>query len=788
MLKHHLKFAWRHFAKDGRFTALNLLGLSIGMACAILIYSWIVSERSMDDFHVNNPRLYQVMAHIKLPDGIQTQENTPGPLYTALAHDLPEIESSVAVMPESGWLTIDEKKVNTQAQYVSRDFFRLFSFRLLQGNKSNPFPEGTSVLLSDELAMRLFKTTENVIGRTLQWGDDSIPYVVSGLFAKPPANSTAQFDLLLSAETYIEHDEALHNWYNSNPQTYILVKPGTSIDRLNTKLKNFEQTKDLHAPLTLSLRRYADKYLYNTYDNGIQAGGRIAYVRLFSVIAVFILLIACINFMNLSTARAARRGKELGVKKVAGASRRELIGQYLGESLLLTFAALLLAFGWVLLALPGFNTLTGKQLTIPMSPGFVFAMTALFGITGIVAGSYPALYLSGFKPVNVLKGRLPNSTGELFVRKGLVVFQFTLSVVFIVAVTVIYRQMELVRTMDLGYDKSHVVTFANIQTRIPGHWRGVGSPAFLNDIKNIPGVLRAGAIQGDLVEHTSGNTEHVSWQGQLPDQHLQFYGLDVDDDALPVLGIKMAAGRSFSPGYNDSTSVILNQTAVAAMGLKDPIGKIFTAYRDTFHIVGVVKDFHYKSLYEKIKPCFIRYYPGGRNVYARLNAANEAEALAAIRKTYAHYKPGYPFDYNFIDKNYQTLYVSEQRVAVLSRYFAGLAVIISCLGLLGLAAFTAQKRQKEIGIRKVVGASVRSVVLLLSGEFIRLVVLAGLIAFPLSWWAMSQWLDGFAYHIKLDAGYFLLAVGVALLLTLLITGYQALKAAVTSPVDALRSE
>jgi putative ABC transport system permease protein len=788
MLKNYLKFAWRHFYKDGRFTLLNLLGLSTGMACTILIYSWIISERSMDDFHVNNPRLYQVMSHIQLSDGIHTQENTPGPLYTALAADMPEIERTVAVIPIRSWLTIEGEKFNTQAQYVSKDFFKLFSYRLLKGDKDHLFPAETSVLVSDELAKKLFQTTENCIGRTLQWGDDSIPYVVSGVFAKPPVNSTAQFDLLLSCETYLQHDANLQNWFNSSPETYILVKPGTSIDRLNAKLNHFEQTKNPNAPLTLSLRNYAGKYLYNTYENGVQAGGRIAYVRMFSVIAVFILLIACINFMNLSTARAAQRAKELGVKKVSGASRRELIAQYLGESLLLTFAAMILAFGWVALLMPGFNVITGKQLGLPSGTGFILAMIILFVVTGLVAGSYPALYLSGFKPVNVLKGRLPHSPGEVFIRKGLVVFQFTLSVVFIVAVAVIYRQMELVQTMDLGYNKDHVVTFNNIRTPVPGR-RPVGSPAFLAELKNIPGVLNAGALDGDMTGHTSGNTEKLTWEGMMPDQKILFYALDVDYDVMDVLGIKMVAGRSFSRNFgNDSASLILNETAVAAMGLKDPIGKTFTVWGTTFHIVGVAKDFHYASLYEKVKPCFIRYHSGGWEMYAKLATGKEAMALAGIKKLYAQYKPGYPFDYNFLDKNYQNLYVSEQRIATLSRYFAGLAVLICCLGLLGLAAFTAQKRQKEIGIRKVVGASVSQVTLLLSGEFVRLVVLSGLIAFPVSWWAMEQWLNGFAYHIAMSPAYFLFAAGMVLLLTLLTTGYQAFKAAVVNPVNTLRAE
>ncbi len=790
MLKNYFKFTWRHLVKDHQFTLLNLLGLSTGLSCAILIYIWVGNERSMDDFHTNNARLYQVMAHIKLPDGIHTQEVTPGMLAGALGREMPEVEQSVAVQEADDALTIGKEHFKEAAEFVGDDFFRLFSYRLIQGEKNRPFPARNSVLLSDQLAIKCFHTTQNIIGRTIQWGNDSIPYVISGIFEQPPANSTARFDLLFSYTTFWEKDDNLHTWLNSSPRTYLLLRPGANVERLSRKLSGYLQTKAAKAPLTLSLRKYSDAWLYNTYENGVQAGGRIAYVRLFSVIAAFILAIACINFMNLSTAKAARRAKELGIRKVAGASRRGLILQYLGESLLLTFAALVLAVVFAALLLPSFNELTGKQLSLHATPGFITTIGALFLVTGLVAGSYPALYLSGFKPVSILKGKLPTSAGEVFIRKGLVVFQFTLSALFIVAVVVIYRQMELVRSMDLGYNKAHVITFAN-----PAPARYKDSPQsgdrqpFLTALRTIPGVMGVGTINGNLTGHSSGSTEKIDWQGKPPEQQELFKALDVDYDLIEVMGIKMAAGRSFSRDFGtDSLSIILNQAAVDAMGMHDPVGKTFTVWGSTFHIIGIAQDFHYESLYEKIKPCFMRCHPGGRSLFVKLAGGQEGKALAGIGKLYAKFSPEFPLDYSFIDKDYQSLYVSEQRIAVLSRYFAGLAVIISCLGLFGLAAFTAQKRQKEIGIRKVVGASVGSVVLLLSGEFLRLVVLAGLIAFPLSWWAMHQWLNGFAYHIHLSPWQFVLAGIAVLILTLLTTGYQAIRAAVVSPTISLRAE
>ena len=790
MLKNYLKFTWRHLVKDRQFTLLNLLGLSTGLACAILIYIWVSNERSMDDFHANNARLYQVMAHIKLPDGIHTQEVTPGMLADALGRDMPEIEQAVAVQEADDALTIGKEHFKESAEFVGDDFFKLFSYRLIEGQKNRLFPDSYSVLISDQLAIKCFHTTKNIVGRTVQWGKDSIPYVISGIFGQPPANSTARFDLLFSYKTFWEKNDNLHNWFNSSPRTYVLLKPGANVDRLSRKLTGYLRTKEPTAGLALSLRKYSDTYLYNIYENGVQAGGRIAYVRLFSIIAAFILAIACINFMNLSTAKAARRGKELGIRKVAGASRRGLILQYLGESLLLTFAALILAVVFAALLLPGFNELTGKQLSLHATPGFITTIAVLFLITGLVAGSYPALYLSGFKPVSILKGKLPTSAAEVFIRKGLVVFQFTLSALFIVAVTVIYRQMELVRTMDLGYSKAHVITFAN-----PAPARNSDAPqvadqqAFLAGLRTIPGVTGVGTINGNLAGHASGSTANVAWEGKSAEQQQMFTALDVDYELMEVLGIKMAEGRSFSRAFGtDSLSIILNQAAVDAMGMHDPVGKAFTVFGSTFHIIGVARNFHYESLYEKIKPCFMRCHPGGRMLYVKLAGGQEGKALTGIGKLYAKFRPEIPLDYSFIDKDYQSLYFSEQRVAVLSRYFAGLAIIISCLGLFGLAAFTAQKRQKEIGIRKVVGASVGSVVLLLSAEFLRLVVLAGLIAFPISWWAMHQWLNGFAYHIHLSAWQFALAGIAVLILTLLTTGFQAIRAAIVRPTISLRAE
>ncbi|HEY4209191.1 MAG TPA: ABC transporter permease, partial [Puia sp.] len=693
MFKYYLKLIGRRLVRDRQFTALNLLGLSTGLACVILIYSWASSELSIDRFHANSGRLYQVMAHIKLPDGIHTQNYGPALMAPALVKDMPEIQATLRVNPAYDLLTVGENKFNVPAEFVDQNFFQVLSYRLLEGDKNQPFPDQHSVLISDQLAMRCFHTTQGLTGKTIKWGNDSIPFAISGVFAHPGGNSSAQFDLLFNFELKLVYNPDLKDWGNSNPDTYIVLQPGADVDGLQKKLKGYLQTKASYSPLSLSLRKYGDKYLYDTYENGVAAGGRIGYVHLFSLTAIFILSIACINFMNLSTAKAARRAKELGVKKVAGARKGQLIVQYLGESVMMAFLALTIALGLVLILLPGFNAIAGKQLGLQANVGFWGAVFGITLLTGLLAGSYPALYLSGFKPAQVLKGKLPHSPAELFVRKGLVVFQFVLSMIFIVSVLVIYRQIRYLQTTNLGYSREHVVTFDNSK-ELASHFR-----PFVNDLRHIPGVTGVASADANMTGAVSGNTEKVDWEGKQPGQGQLFWSIDMDYNLFDLLDIRMAEGRSFSRQYpSDSASaVLLNEAAVKAIGMKHPLGKYFRVWGGDFRIVGVVKDFHFKSLYEQIKPCFFRFHPVGSTFFVKIDAGHEQAALTSLTKLHEAYAPGVPFDYHFIDQAYEALYTAEQHISVLSRYIAGLAVLISCLGLFGLAAFTAQKRQKEIG-------------------------------------------------------------------------------------------
>lgn len=783
MTSNYLKDIWRNMLRDRQFSFLNIAGLSVALTCLLLIYLWVADERSIDKFHANDDRLYQVMSHIKLPDGIHSGEYTPYLLSRAVTKELPEVEDATCLMKGfiEGALSAGDKHIKTTKYFADYHFFNLFSFRLLYGNKADVLNNKYAVVLSDKLAKKLFNTTDNIVGRTVQWENDPQLFTVSGIFEEPANNSSLKFDALFSYELFFQSDPDTKDWSNSNPSTFLLLKQGTDVNGLDNKLTAFLHAKSDKSPLTLTLRKFSDGYLYDKYENGRQSGGRIRYVQLFSVIAAFILLIACINFMNLSTAKAARRLKEAGIRKILGAERSSLIFQYICESTMMAFAALAIALLLVLLLMPEFNNITGKQLSLHFSSTLVFALISTGLLTGLLAGSYPAFYLSGFKPITALKGKPGTVWGELWVRKGLVVFQYTLSVIFMVAVMVIYKQMNLIQNIDLGYSKDNIVSLKN-DKKIGDNFN-----AFMTDVENIPGVLTASSINGDMFGNTSGSTEHANWEGNTAGAKIMMNDLDVDYGLIELLGMNMAAGRSFSKSFvSDSLAIILNEAAVHAMGIKDPVGKSFDVWGGKYHIIGVAKDFHFESLYEKVKPCFMRLNPAGGNILVKISGGKEREVIPKLSDVYKKFHVGMSFDFSFLDKDYERMYVSEEREAVLLKWFAALAMVISCLGLFGLAAFSAQKRQKEMSIRKVIGASSTDIAMLLSTEFVKLVLVAMLISVPLSWWAMNKWLDGFAYRVGIGTGIFALTFLFIMIVTLITVGVQSVKAALANPVESLR--
>jgi putative ABC transport system permease protein len=796
MIRNYLKLAWRNLLKDRQFSLLNLLGLSVGLACALLIGLWIADEYGMEKYNPNDTRLYQVMTNNKTSNDIETGMYTPGILAKALKAEFPEVEDASTVLPASwfndpttpsGVVTAGAKKLNATPQFVDSNYFHLFSCPILQGDRRRLFADKQGVFLSTTLAQTLYGTTHDLVGKVIHFdqSDFTGDYEIRGIFQTNPPNATEKPDMLFNFDLALERRSGLKEWGNSDPHTFVLLKPNANLATLNGRLSHYliakQGGKGQYPQLFLS--RFSDRYLYDRYENGVQSGGRITYVKLFSIIAIFILIIACINFMNLSTARAALRAKEVGIKKVVGASRGTLILQYLGESILVSVASLLVALALCELLLPVFNSITGKQLTLHFAPNLVVALVGITLLTGLFAGSYPAFYLSAFRPVAVLKGSIKTSWGELLARKGLVVFQFTLSVLFIAGVLVIYRQVSYIQSRDLGYNRDHIIDI-NIPMKLDSTYF-VHAASFVSELNNIPGVVSAGSTLHNLTgDH--GAISGVTWPGKDPSLNIEFANIEIGKNFLQTIGIKLKEGRYFS--QNMDHEIIMNETAIKAMGLRDPLGKIVSFWDEKREIVGVAADFNFESLYQHVKPAFFRCYPVGFSVIVRVKTGAEAQTIAGIRKAFTRFNPGMDFEYRYLDEDYQRLYASEIRVGILSRYFAGLAILISCLGLFGLAAFSASRRQKEFGIRKVIGASVSQLVYLVSREFLLLIALALAIAFPLAWLGMNAWLNEFAYRTRITADLFWLTGATVIAITLLTISYQSISAALANPVKSLRSE
>jgi len=802
MFRHNFILIFRNFKKFKGTFLINLIGLSTGLASTLLIFLWIHHEMSVDRFGVNDDRRYQILQNSSENGIFGTCECTPGILANTLAQEIPEVEYAASVVPASwfsnkGVIKTDFTSMRAAGQFVSNDYFHVFPVTIVQGNEKELLPDKHSVVISEELALKLFHTTENIVGRTFGWAQEEFIATlhITGIFQKQDIPVSTDYDLLLNYDYFFAERPSLQHWGNSDPHTFVLLKSGTDINIFNQKIKNFMQKKDKEMKSTLFAQRYADKYLHGRYANGVPDGGRIEYIVLFATISVFILVIACINSMNLSTAKAARRLKEVGIKKAVGAARRNLVSQYLFESIVMSVIAMIIAVLLADLLLPAFNVLTSKHLELKFDSVMVAALVGITLFAGILAGSYPALYLSGFSAITMLRGKFTASFGELWARRGLVVFQFTISVILIVSVLVVYRQIKYIQEKNLGYARDNIVLFEmEMKTGVDDSYFERGGPyeqyvkTFMDKVSAIPGVVKASNFYHDLTgKH--GGLSGIDWEDGEADEDVGFCNLEAGYNFIETLGVKMVAGRSFSPEHSDDrTAVIFNKAAIERMGIKDPIGKTITLWGDKKTIIGVTDNFHFESLYEDVKPCVMQFEPRSDKVMVKIQAGQEQETIARLQALHAHYSPGLPFEYHFLDEDYHALYIAEQNVSVLSRYFAGIAIVISCLGLFALVAFTAERRVKEIGIRKVLGATELGIVLLLSADFTKIVFAAIVIALPISYFIAQAWLDHFAFHITLRAWYFIAAGIIALAIAWTTVGLQALRAARINPVKCLKDE
>lgn len=781
MLQHNLLIIYRNFKRFKSSFFINLIGLSTGLTCTLLIYLWVKDELSVDKFHLNDERLYEVFENQQnASNDARLTHSTPGMLSETLAETMPEVEYATVV---SDWtdefnLSIGEKHIDAIGQYASRDFFEVFSYEMIVGNAASALQEKSFIVISEKIAKNLFGSANDAIGKTILFQREK-EFQISGVFKTITSGSSADFDFVLSYELIKESTPSILDWANSGPMTFVVLRKDTDADQFGKKIVDLIKTKTEDKHRTLVIAKYSDVYLYG--PNG--AGGRIDYVILFSVIAIFILSIACINFMNLSTAKASRRVKEVGIKKAVGANRKALIGQYLGESVLMSFISLLIAVLLVDILLSEFNIITGKQLVLSFDLNLILTLVGIVLFTGLVAGSYPALYLSGFNPAAVLKGKFSTSLGELWARKGLVVFQFVISVIFIICVLVVYKQIHFLQTKNLGYDRDNVIYFP-IEGSVV-HKR----ETFLTELRKLPGVVLATSAQQSMVG--GGNTTSPDWAGKNPEDKTSFAFRAVNYDALEMLNLQLKEGRFYSRELGDSMKVIFNEAGINAMNMKDPIGKTIDVggpYKN-LEIIGVVKDFHFESLHVGVGPMFFMLAPQYTfQIMARIEAGKETETIQRIGDLYKIYNPDFTFDYRFLDQDYEAQYHSEERVSVLSRYFAIIAILISCLGLFGLAAFTAERRLKEIGIRKVLGSSEWGIIYLLSADFSKIVILSAVIALPISYLMINQWLSGFAYKIPLQWWYFVGSGMIALFIAWITVGMQAFRASRVNPTECLKNE
>ncbi|MGC3943000.1 MAG: ABC transporter permease [Chryseolinea sp.] len=786
MFSHNLLIIIRNFKRSKGSFLINLLGLSTGLACALLIFLWVRDEVTMDKYHAAGDRLFELMEYQKNSESnIRVTSSTPGLLAEKIASDIPEVEYSATVTPNYWFdpfqFTNKEKHIATSAIYAGKDFFKIFSYDLIEGSKDNVLTDKQSVVLSVSTARALFGDVNAAVGKSVDV-DRTTTFMVSGVFKDIPTNSSARFDAVFSFEKWKELTPGTLDWRNAGPMTFATLRPGANLEQFQTKIKDIISTQITEKHRSLFAVPFTDLYLHGNYDaKGVQSGGRIEYVIMFSLIACFILAIACVNFMNLSTARAAQRVKEVGIKKAVGAGRFTLVSQFMIESMFMSFLSLLVAVLLVDLLLPQFNVITGKQLDLQFTGSLTATLAGIALLTGLISGSYPALYMSAFNPAAVLKGKLHSTFGELMVRKGLVVFQFSLSVVFIVAVLVVYSQIQYLQHKDIGYDRDNLLYF-----QMKGNTQS-NREAFIQEASRIPGVVGVSTISESLVG--GGNTTSLDWEGKDPNDRTPFAVRPVNYGMLELLNLHVTEGRLFSREHQDSINIVVNEAAIRAMGMKDPVGKTVTLGPFKPMIVGVVRDFHYESLHSSVAPMFFILAPMyTQKVMAKLAAGDPHPAIERLQKLHKEFNPEFPFEFRFVDEDYNAQYNAELRVSMLSRYFAGIAIIISCLGLFGLASHTAERRFKEIGIRKALGSSNIGIIYLLSSDFTKVVALAIVIAIPVSFLVLRKWLDSFVFKIELEWWYFIGSGVLALVIAWLTVASQAAKASRINPVKCLRSE
>jgi len=805
MFKNYIKVALRNISRNKLYSFLNIAGLAIGIACCVLILLYIQDELSFDRFHEKADRIYRVNSHFIIPErtmNFATTAHVQGPMFKA---EYPEVET-YARFSSYGSRKVIRYKENTFYEekfiYAENTLFDVFSFKLIKGNSKDALVKPNSLVITEEIAEKYFGN-EDPLGKDLRVNIDSL-FKVTGVMENVPKTSHIRPDFFASFSTLKlepSGNAAQDMLSNVDYHTYILLREGGDYKEFEQKLVGYidkylsATLKALGGSASLEMQPLTSIYLHSNVDGELERTSDISYIYLFSGIGLFILLLACLNFMNLATARSANRAKEVGLRKVVGAHRRQLIKQFLGESMILTFIAIILSLLLVSLTMPIFQDISGKDLAVNVfsNPVLLIGLLGLFFIVSLIGGSYPAFFLSAFRPVEVLQGKFKRGAKRSILRISLVSFQFTVSIVLIIGTLMVSKQLNYVRNKRLGYDKDHVV---GLRIRNPETQKKY--EVIKNELLRHPNILNSSASANLPLERVAFSAHHAV--GKPEDELIVLSVQIIDEDFLDTYEMEIAQGRNFSKEYptDPDEAIMVNEAAVKKLGWQDnPINKeieMFTSLttRRKFRIVGVVKDYHFQSLHEEIQPLILYNappYEGNYNrISVRVRPENIRETIGFLESKWAEFDSQYPLEFVFVDDQFDSLYRAEERLGQLFGYFTALAIVIGCLGLFGLTSFTAEQRTKEIGIRKVLGASVSSIIMLLVREFTKWVLLAVVIAWPIGYFVMKNWLQNFHYRTSLGFATFMLAAVLALIISLITVSYQSIRAALANPADSLRYE
>lgn len=791
MLKNYFKIAFRNIIRHKAYSTINIAGLAIGMACSIMILLWVQNELSYDRFHSNANQVYRLVAEAS---GFKAAVNAAG-MPRGLQQQMPVIKNTARItLPSTDLIQIGDRKFQEKRVfYVDSTFLDIFSFKLLRGDRKTALMRPDAILLTESMAKKYFGK-EDPMGKVVRKNNYN-DAIVTGILADVPGNSHLQFDFLMPLSAlytipWANGDLIKDVWDNFNYYSYIQLDKNfdatpANLAKLKKQIDDIYKKRVPELKVNFTLQPLTSIHLHSDYQVDLPGHGNIQYVNIFFVVAIFILVVACINFMNLATARSARRSKEVGLRKVVGAVRGQLVYQFLGESIIISFIALLLAVGLVLLLLPMFNWVAGKELSINfLDWKIILGLLGVAVVTGLISGSYPALFLSGFRPVKVLKGNMKTMGGNLIFRNSLVVTQFIVSIVLLAGTVVVYNQLKYIHERDLGYDKENLL-YMPMTGEI---WSK--QDALKTELRKNP-LTANYTIISDLPTNLNSGTVNINWEGKDPKSQVVVPSLWVSDDFVEVLKLQLLAGRGFSKEFTaDSNNYVVNEKALKMMNMKveTAVGKPLTFQDRKGVIVGVVKDFNFKPIQQPIEPLVFGMNRWGGIILIRTKAGATEATIKELQKISTQLNPAYPFAYSFLDQDLANMYKGEQQLGNLFNIFAGLAIFISCMGLYGLSAFTTEQRTKEIGVRKVLGASIFNIVYLLSTGITKLILIAIAIAIPISWFAINNWLKGFAYHIDISWMIFAIASLSALVIAWLTVSYESIKAAITNPVKSLRAE